>query len=207
MAKRQKELQAFAFPPPPDFKVVFLQACWKKHWCRGKEWERGGFFISNDKFLAQFMARIVWILKKSLNRGALYMKISKYKKIKSILPQFASCHLIFHMAKIAYSEMRRKFILTSIKMRKLSCMFTQHQNKLSGKRLIEGSGDHRRFWWSFLTWVQRGCQAREESGHSVPPCWILSQNCLENVLSTEVLNHFLLKTVSMFFLTIYYCTT
>ena len=27
VAKRQKKLQEFVFPPSPDFEVVFLQAC------------------------------------------------------------------------------------------------------------------------------------------------------------------------------------
>ena len=42
-----------------------------------------------------------------------------------------------------------------------------NQTFCAGKRLIEESGDHRRFWLSFLTWVQRGCQARGYSRHSV----------------------------------------
>ena len=52
VAKRQKKLQAFVVPPSPDFKVVFLQACWKKHWCRGEGGggPEKGIFISNDSF-------------------------------------------------------------------------------------------------------------------------------------------------------------
>ena len=71
------------------------------------------------------------------------------KKASQFYSEFASCHLNLRMAKIASTEMRKKFILTSIKVRKLSCMFTQHQNKLSEREkdylrelvIIEGSGD------------------------------------------------------------------
>ena len=35
---------------------------------------------------------------------------------------------------------------------------------------------------------------------------VLSRNCLGNVWSIDVSSHFLRKTVSMFFLTIYYCS-
>ena len=113
VAKRLKKLQAFAIPLHPDFKVAFMQACWKK-------------IIDTVGKVKDCLSS-----QKKLNREAPYLKISKYEKSKSILLQLMSCHLNLYMAKIASSKMRRNFILTSIKKRKFSCMFTQHQNKLS----------------------------------------------------------------------------
>ena len=125
----------FWTPHPPCINVFFSRLARKQLWNRG-EGGRGGqqMFGAFFTFLPLIYGKDCLNSqkrKKKLNREAPHMKISKSEKSKSILLQFASWHLHLHMTKTASIEMRGKFILTSIKMRKFSCIFTQHQNKLS----------------------------------------------------------------------------
>ena len=72
MAKRQKKLQAFVVPPPPDFKVVFLQACWKNIDAggRGGGGPEKGIFISNDSFATIYGKGCLNSQKKKFEQGS-----------------------------------------------------------------------------------------------------------------------------------------
>ena len=133
MAERQKNLQAFVVPSSPQFQSWFLGSLLTKTLMQGEEGPKKWVFISNDSFATIYDKDCLNSEKKDLNREVPYIKITKYEKSKWILLQFASCYFNLHMANIASREIKRKFTLTSIKMRKLSCIFIQHQNKLSDR--------------------------------------------------------------------------
>ena len=151
------------------------------------------------------MARIVWILKKKkLNTESQYLKISKYEKSSQFYSNSVAAVLTCTWQKEHLVKCEENLFWHPLKWGSFHvCLHSIKTNFMRRKKLIKESGDHRRLWWYFWIWVQRVCQIRKYSVHSVSPFWILCQHCLGNMWPVEESNHFLLKTVSMFFLTIY----